>query len=139
MNANMQVIEHRWGDRVQLEAPAELKTAHGQSLDVVIGNASLSGAFVQTCTRLPVLTCVSVRAMNGSNEWLEACVVRHDNAGMGLEWLDPGLRSLSALLALRRESATQGAAESGSWERLPRSQNLTLPTDWLEASADEAP
>jgi hypothetical protein len=139
MNANMQVIEHRWGDRVQLEAPAELKTAHGHSLDVVIGNASLSGAFVQTRTRLPVLTCVALRAMNGSNEWLEACVVRHDNAGMGLEWLDPGLRSLSALLALRRHSGAPNSHESGSWEQLPRSHNLMPPPDWLEASADEAP
>ncbi len=121
MNANMQVIEHRWGDRVQLEAAGELKTAHGQSLDVVIGNASLSGAFVQTRTRLPVLTCVSVRAMSGS-EWLEACVVRHDSAGMGLEWLDPGLRSLSALLALRRADTTH-----------------SLSPEWLDADPDEAP
>ena len=101
MSANLQVIEHRWGTRIALEAQALLRTAQGDPLDVVLGNASLSGAFVRTAERLPLLTCVLVRAVQGSGDWLEACVVRHDAAGMGLEWLDPGLRSLSALLALQ--------------------------------------
>jgi hypothetical protein len=101
MSANPQVIEHRWGTRIPLEAAAWLRTAQGEPIDAVLSNASLSGAFVRTAKRLPMLSCVLVRAVEGSGDWLEACVVRHDAAGMGLEWLDPGLRSLSALLALR--------------------------------------
>jgi hypothetical protein len=103
MNANLQVIEHRWGTRIALDAPAELLTGEGHAIAVVVGNASLSGAFVKTPARLPILSCVAVHVLEGPTQWLEACVVRHEDAGMGLEWLDPGLRTLCGLLALRRE------------------------------------
>ncbi len=103
MSANLQVIEHRWGTRVPLDAVAELRTDDGVSLLGVMSNASLSGAFVRTRTLLPMLSCVSVRVLEGPVEWLEACVVRHNDAGIGLEWLDPGLRPVCALLAMRRD------------------------------------
>lgn len=98
MSANVQVLEHRWGTRIPLEARAEVRTEYRDSMDVVIGNASLSGAFLRTRMRLPLLSCVSVHVHEGPTEWLEACVVRHDEAGMGIEWLDPGL-AVCALLS----------------------------------------
>lgn len=102
MNADMRVTRQRWGDRVSLEAPAEFRTVQGHAVDGVIGNASLSGAFVRTRSRPPVMSYVSVRPLGGENEWLDARVVRHDEAGVGLEWLDPGLRAVSTLLSMRR-------------------------------------
>jgi hypothetical protein len=103
MSANLHVIEHRWGTRVPLETPAELLAEDRGWIEVVIDNASLSGAFVRTQTRLPLLSCVFLHVAAGPGEWLEACVVRHDEEGMGLEWLDPGLRAVSTLLSLHRE------------------------------------
>ena len=119
MNANLQVVDHRWGARVALEAPAELKTVQGLSLDGVIGNASLSGAFIRTRSRPPLRSYVAVRPLNAASDWLEACVVRHDEAGVGLEWLDPGLRSVSALLAMGRDATQVGPSETGAWMRKP--------------------
>jgi hypothetical protein len=101
MRANREIIEHRWGTRVTLEAPAWLRTAQGSPVDVVLGNASLSGAYVRTALRPPLHSCVLVRMVGGTSDWLDACVVRHDAAGLGLEWIEPGVRSVSALLALR--------------------------------------
>lgn len=101
MRTNLEITEHRWGTRVTLEAPAWLRTAQGSPLDVVLGNASLSGAYVRTSLRAPLLSCVLLRMVGGTSDWLEACVVRHDTTGMGLEWIEPGVRSVSALLALR--------------------------------------
>ena len=56
MSANLQVIEHRWGTRIALEAQAELRTEYRDSIEVVVDNASLSGAFVRTRVRLPLLS-----------------------------------------------------------------------------------
>jgi hypothetical protein len=115
MSANMQVIEHRWGTRIPLDAPAELRTDGGHAIGVVVGNASLSGAFVKTPAKLPILSCVFVHVLEGPTQWLEACVVRHDEAGMGLEWLDPGLRPVCALLALRRETGQHEQPDTSAW------------------------
>ena len=102
MSANLQVIEHRWGTRIALAAPAELRTEHQAPIAVIVDNASLSGAYLRTRARLPLLSCVHIHVEDGPDEWLEACVVRHDEAGMGVEWLDPGL-AVCAMLAPRRE------------------------------------
>lgn len=119
MNANLHVIDHRWGDRVALEAPAEFKTVQGLAIDGVIGNASLSGAFIRTRSRPPLRSYVAVRPLNVASDWLEACVVRHDAAGVGLEWLDPGLRSVSALLSIGRDATVVTRPETGAWMRNP--------------------
>jgi hypothetical protein len=97
-------MEHRWGTRVDLDVPAELLTADGLSVDAAVKNASLSGAFVETNAKLPPLTRVSVNLPAPMDEWLDACVVRVENKGLALEWLDPGSRLLPTLLSLRRIS-----------------------------------
>lgn len=109
MSANLQVIEHRWGTRIPLQAAAELRSEHRACIDVTLDNASLSGAFVRTPARLPLLCCVHLHVHDGPAEWLEACVVRHDEAGMGLEWLDPGL-AVCALLGTQSVAAPDRAA-----------------------------
>jgi len=103
MSANIESMEHRWGTRVALNAPAEIKTSDGISMIGAVKNASLSGAFVETRAKLPVLTRLWVRPLTTAGDWLEACVVRIDDKGVGLEWLDPGLAPLAALMASRHE------------------------------------
>jgi hypothetical protein len=104
INASTQYMEHRWGTRIDLDAPAEVWTAEGVSTDAIVRNASLSGAFVQTAAKVPLLSRIALRPLLKGAEWLDACVVRVESSGLGLEWLDPGLHPVSALLALRRDA-----------------------------------
>lgn len=96
-------MEHRWGTRFELDAPAELAVAQGVCTDARVRNASLSGAFVETAARVPLLSRVALRPLAPGGSWLEGCVVRIEADGLALEWLEPGLHAVSALLSLRRE------------------------------------
>lgn len=99
MGASIDFIEHRWGSRRMLHENAELQTADGLSCRVCIENASLSGAFIETRLRLPTLTRVFVRPDSADGgEWLGAFIVRTTEEGVGLEWLEPGLKPISMLL-----------------------------------------
>jgi len=109
MSANAEVMEHRWGTRVPLDLPAQLQAAGGALLHTWLGNASLSGAYVRSGAQLPLLSKVWVRP-RGSNAWIEACVVRQDASGMGIEWLEPGTPAIAALLAPRARRADTDAA-----------------------------
>jgi hypothetical protein len=104
MNVDSDFMEHRWGTRIDLDVPAELLTADGFSADAAVKNASLSGAFVETTAKLPLLSRVSLNLRAPRDEWLDACVVRVDEEGLALEWLDPGSRLVPALLSMRRIS-----------------------------------
>lgn len=107
-----QTLEHRWGGRFEVDAPALLRAGDGAVADVVVQNASISGAYVLTGLRLPLLSRTWLCARDGAAEWFEAFVVRHDAAGMGLEWLEPGPHVLRAMQfgreRLRRQSWSQG-------------------------------
>ncbi|HWL61295.1 MAG TPA: hypothetical protein VNQ32_00710 [Steroidobacteraceae bacterium] len=102
MNAITQYMEHRWGTRVELDAPAELATAEGVCTGGRVRNASLSGAFVQTTAKVTLLSRIALRPLVTGGSWLDACVVRVEPTGLALEWLEPGLHPVSALLALGR-------------------------------------
>ena len=56
MNTNTLYMEHRWGTRVALFTPAQVTTASGRTFNATVCNASLSGAFIETPGRLPVLS-----------------------------------------------------------------------------------
>jgi hypothetical protein len=124
MSSNTQFMEHRWGTRVQLDAPADIRTADGRVFRASVGNASLSGALIETSLRLPRLSRIAVRPVGTDGEWLEACIVRTDFRGYGVEWMEPGLRAISTLLAHRRDVPTsQARGDTGnpvSWQLLQR-------------------
>ncbi len=103
-------MEHRWGTRVEMNVPAELKTTAGWSVAASVTNASISGAFVETREKLPLLSRVSVYLVGAAEELLDAWVVRLENTGMALEWLDPGSRTVPALLSLRHSSVMPASA-----------------------------
>lgn len=105
MGAISEPMEHRWGNRVVLHAPVQVRTATGISAAASVRNASISGAFVDTSLNLPLLGRLLLRPINETGEWLDACVVRVEPDGVALEWLDPALHAVSALLALRPDAA----------------------------------
>jgi hypothetical protein len=109
MGARIDYMEHRWGTRITLHAPAELKTADGLSGVGSVRNASLSGAFVETRATVPLLARVSLRPLAAGSEWLDACVVRVEDRGVALEWLEPGLQAVAALLSMRPHTHTSNA------------------------------
>lgn len=111
LNARADSMEHRWGERMPVYAAAEVWSAHGANHEAVIANASLSGAFLQTRSDFAPLSEISLRLLP-DGDWLEACVVRAEKAGMAVEWLDPGLRPLEAMLAHgQKRPANNGDAE----------------------------
>lgn len=115
MSANSlsrQFMEHRWGTRIELAARAELWTAEGVSGYGIVGNASLSGAWVQTKLKIAPLARVAVQPMDRPGEWLDGCVVRVESDGFAVEWLDPGLHAVSALLSLRRAVPGDNTADT---------------------------
>lgn len=128
MNTNTLFMEHRWGTRVELHTPALVATGSGRSFKATVCNASLSGAFVETLTRLPVLSRMVLKPLLPGADWIEGCVVRTEWRGVGVEWLDPSLRSVTALLSLRSaapelELAPRLHRDTVSWQllgRLPR-------------------
>lgn len=110
MSADKKFMEHRWGTRVDLDTPAEISTPTGFAVSGSVRNASVSGAFVETRARFALLSRISVHALGREGEWLDACVVRVESKGIAVEWLEPGMRTVSGLLALRGGSGAPHAA-----------------------------
>lgn len=109
--------EQRWGARMPLHATAELITADGDFEAVCVRDASLSGAFVETRRELPMMMRVALCPTGRAGEWLDGIIVRAGDGGYGIEWLDPGLRPVSALLSLRHH---RGALPDSTRQRHSR-------------------
>lgn len=105
MGAKGKFMEHRWGTRIELDAPAEISTPAGFAASGYVRNASVSGAFVETRMKFPLLSRIAVHPLARDGEWLDAWVVRVESKGIAVEWLDPGLRTVSGLLSLRPGAA----------------------------------
>jgi hypothetical protein len=102
-----QFMEHRWGNRFEVDVPAELWTADGMAASGTVRAASLSGALVETELKPPVLSRVSLKPRADASGWLEACVVRVDERAIAVEWLDPGRQSFSAVCYTRSDRETK--------------------------------
>ena len=83
---------------MHLNAAAEVRTADGLSVPALVLNASLSGAFLETTAPLPLLARIAVRPLV-KPDWLDACVVRVDDGGVAIEWLEPGLHPVYVFLS----------------------------------------
>jgi PilZ domain len=97
-------MEHRWGKRSGLNIGARLCLSSGAVAAGRIANASLSGAFVRTANRIPVLTRVLVEldtnsAGQNARECIPAYIVRATQDGVGLEWNEFTPPAIAALLA----------------------------------------
>jgi hypothetical protein len=100
--AARQLMEHRWGERVNVDLPIRLELAGELLGQGRLRNASISGAFIATASKLPVLAAVDVvlqiPAVPGGRLALPASVVRRDEGGVGIEWRDMACESVVALL-----------------------------------------
>jgi hypothetical protein len=110
-------MEHRWGKRFPLHEAVKLRLRTGAVVAGGIANASLSGAFVQTTSRLPINTYVLLEldsdgAQQSGPECIPAYVVRAVPDGVGLEWSEFAPPAVVARLPSRRRSRTNlGAIE----------------------------
>jgi hypothetical protein len=104
-------MEHRWGARTQLEVPVRVDCGSGLLVLGLIRDASVSGAFLATAARLPLLSCVEVQLV-GTQGILEdsavsAYVVRRAVDGYGLEWSELAPAAILAQLHEPQPASTQ--------------------------------
>jgi hypothetical protein len=100
MSASLRIS--RSAGRIYLNAAAQLKTEDGRIEAAAVRDVSQSGAFITTEVRSPLYSVVSLRSAFGDGEWLQACVVRKEPAGMAVEWLDTGPHAMCTFLAVDR-------------------------------------
>lgn len=127
MTADLKWMEHRWGTRIELDAPAEITTLGGVAVTGVVRNASLSGALASTSFRPALLSRIALKPRTEGGEWLEGCVVRVEGNEVAIEWLDPPLHALAVLLAQQHgpfESDADGP------RRAPVSDSVVSLLEW---------
>lgn len=112
--------------RHRIVAAAELETPYGARIDVYVTNASLTGAFVKMDDAVALLSSVRIRPLTPSSEWIDAWVVRVNESGVGLEWFDPDVRHLSALLASVRPSAARSRTSLVPYRPSPTEAQVTI-------------
>jgi hypothetical protein len=104
-------MEHRWGERVDIDCPARLVMHDGTVAEGRLRNASISGAFICTTLRPAPLTTLGVQLVCGTgkhrrNVECPACLVRTASDGIAVEWRDMAMPMLVELL--RANGATEG-------------------------------
>ncbi len=113
-------MEHRWGERVSVYAPVRLDARPRALAPGCIRNASLSGAYIQTSTRLPPGMLIAVELEGelcraGQRPYLHAWLVRQDAHGVAVEWCEFAPEAIRAIVA------RVPAWEAGPSEPLPAS------------------
>jgi hypothetical protein len=130
-------MEHRWGRRIPVDISVRLScrpyaVGLGRMLDL-----SVSGAFIQTSLKLPLLARVHVeieppQGVGGQIHRVAACVVRRNANGFGLEWYELAPRTVREILVsgprdLRladgvsgREKTPAHALSAASWRQRSR-------------------
>jgi hypothetical protein len=104
-------MEHRWGERIDLDCSARLDSYDGTVGAGRLRNASISGAFIATAVRLAPLTPLNIVLTAGKGASrrrieLPACVTRSSREGIAVEWRDMAVPTLVALL--REAGASEG-------------------------------
>jgi PilZ domain len=76
-------MEHRWGTRIAISLPVELRREGAQSVRARIEQLSLSGARLRTATVLPPFARIEVMI---GEQAIPAWIVRRTTGGFGIEW-----------------------------------------------------
>ena len=101
-------MEHRWGDRIQLNLPVQLDFGAGSLIWGRIVNVSLSGAFVMTRERVPSQPRIEIQfepaGSRNPKVLVLAYVVRRTKHGVGFEWHAFAAPEIAA--TVRREPAS---------------------------------
>ena len=109
----------RFGRRTPLGSSVTLRAVDTASGRGIIRNASISGAFVETTLALPLHTNLVVIPDLPANDAtaphrLNACVVRLDPLGLGVEWRDMASRDVVELM---RRNVAAPDADQGQKDR----------------------
>lgn len=96
-------MEHRWGERIQVDIRVRLSC-----LPYAIGtgrlrDVSVSGAFLETKLQTPLLAHVHVEIdfpsrQRSKRRSLAAHIMRRDENGIGIEWIELAPRAVIKLL-----------------------------------------
>jgi len=105
-------VSVRFGRRVFLDLAVGLSADGQKQARGVIRNVSISGAFVETALDLPLHTNLVVTLAiqtpgPAATHALNACVVRVDPAGFGIEWRD--MACVDVIVLLQRATALPDA------------------------------
>jgi hypothetical protein len=95
------VMEHRWGRRVPVDVDVQIFADPASAGWGRLRDISISGAFVETALRIPVLStlCLTVPATQYRDaSVVHALVVRSDVDGVGVEWFDGDVDAIVALM-----------------------------------------
>jgi hypothetical protein len=103
-------MEHRWGQRIPVDIQVQLR-ARPRAIGVGrIANLSISGAWIETKSRLPLLAQIQVvvkpsrlgRHRAGS---VAAFVTRRSKTGIGVEWRQMAPQHITVLLQAATRTA----------------------------------
>lgn len=110
-------MEHRLGVRVPICIPVTLDHAGETPVFGRMLNVSLSGAYVETRTRFPLLTRINLACEWAlQNHSLEPCitafVTRMSPVGVAIEWLDFAPQAVRDLMSREQSQGTHGSSSS---------------------------
>jgi hypothetical protein len=113
---NSHSVEHRWGNRLQVDLPVLLRRRdHGTGEGLLI-EASVSGALIRTDLKLSDLTPVEIRI---DGESVAVNVIRHTTEGaIALEWSELAPRRVMRMLKSLIESPSM-SNRNGNGRSLP--------------------
>jgi hypothetical protein len=102
-------LEHRWGERFQIDLPVQLAVNTVSGIDARLKNLSLSGALIEADFALRIHTVIEIKVpvpLSGQPATpVKAYVIRQFNEEVGIEWRDfapHAIKELLRSLAARR-------------------------------------
>lgn len=122
-------MEHRWGQRFRLDAPASVTDGAGWTAFARLRDISASGAFLVCTAPHSTVTRVLVRFKSGrANIALSGDVIRRTATGIGIEWYDFAPAAVAPLMQTqargsevkrndRLASTHRGASRGGTLHR----------------------
>ncbi len=95
-------LEHRWGERFQLDLPVQLAVNAVSGIDARLKNLSLSGALIEADYALRIHTVIEIKLPTPPSDRtapnIKAYVIRKFNEDVGIEWRDFAPHAIKELL-----------------------------------------
>jgi hypothetical protein len=95
-------LEHRWGERFQLDLPIQLAVNTVSGIDARLKNLSLSGALIEADFALRIHTVIEIKMpvplATQPTAVVKAYVIRKINDKVGIEWRDFAPHAIKELL-----------------------------------------
>ena len=95
-------LEHRWGERFQLDLAVQLAVNTVSGIDARLKNLSLSGALIEADFALRIHTMIEIKLQMPLSDQpasiIKAYVIRKLNEDVGVEWRDFAPSTIKELL-----------------------------------------